>query len=319
MKGVRIAPPAAGRDPETWKQFSSTDGRFSAVFPGTPVVESRTVASADGGVPMRSFTVRTAVEYSVVYVDYPQPLENTERLHTFLANARDSGVKRVNGRLVEDRDESFDGHSGRVYKLEFGGGYVLVSRFIVVRNRLYIVAATTPGKNAPVEVARQSEADASRFLKSFKLSSGQSEAHQANDTDPLSAIVEGAVDGEVSRLLKTLGEKNELTLGICEEGAVCGRAGGEDGNPEVRKGTVIAKPLPPYPPIAKAARVSGAVCIQIVVDETGKVIAAQALSGHPLLQAASLKAARQTLFSPSLVDGKPVKAVGVITFNFILQ
>lgn len=319
VKGARIASSTAERNPETWKRFSSTDGRFSAVFPGTPVVETRTVASPDGGVPLRSFTVRTTAEYSVMYVDYPRPLENTERLGTLLTNVRDGSVKEMNARLIDDKEESFEGHAGSVYKMEFGGGHVLISKAILVKNRLYIVSATTPGKNAPVEVIRQSEADASKFLKSFQLSSGENEEPQADNADPLSATDEEAADGEVSRLLKTLDAKKESMFSICPKGAVCGRGGRKDERAEVQEGMVISKPLPPYPPIARAARVSGTVSVQIIVDETGKVMAAQVLDGHPLLQAAALKAARQALFTPTLFNGKPVKAEGVINFSFILH
>jgi len=270
---------------------------------------------------MRSFTVRTMAEYSVIYADYPWPIENTERLNTFLANVRDSGVKGMNARLIEDKEEAFEGHPGRIYKLEFGGGYVLISRTIVVKNRLYIVAATTYGKNAPVEVSRLSEADASKFLKSFTLSSGQNEEYQADNIDPTSARVEVTADGEVSRLLETFRENNELVLGMCEEGAKCEPVAvvGKNGKAEVRNGKAVSKPLPAYPPLAKAARASGTVRIQVIVDETGKVIAAQALGGHPLLHSASVKAARKTLFTPTLLNGRPVKVAGVITFDFMLQ
>jgi outer membrane biosynthesis protein TonB len=56
----------------------------------------------------------------------------------------------------------------------------------------------------------------------------------------------------------------------------------------------------------------------VVIDEEGKVIAAQAISGHPLLHAAALKAAREATFTPVLLDGKPFKIAGVIDFNFML-
>ena len=59
--------------------------------------------------------------------------------------------------------------------------------------------------------------------------------------------------------------------------------------------------------------------MKVIVDEEGKVIAAQAVSGHPLLQAAAVKAAREARFTPTLLDGKPVKVQGVITYNFVLR
>ncbi|HZI17353.1 MAG TPA: TonB family protein [Pyrinomonadaceae bacterium] len=87
----------------------------------------------------------------------------------------------------------------------------------------------------------------------------------------------------------------------------------------VLNGKAISKPQPPYPPIAKAARASGTVTVQITVDESGRVISASAVSGHPLLRAAAEGAARQARFSPTLLSGQPVKVTGVITYNFVLQ
>jgi protein TonB len=87
----------------------------------------------------------------------------------------------------------------------------------------------------------------------------------------------------------------------------------------VLNGKAISKPQPTYPPIAKAARASGTVTVQILVDESGRVVSASAVSGHPLLQQAAVAAARQARFSPTLLSGQPVKVSGVITYNFVLQ
>ena len=64
------------------------------------------------------------------------------------------------------------------------------------------------------------------------------------------------------------------------------------------------------------SKVSGAVAVQVTVDETGAVISAHAVSGHPLLQASAVVAARQARFSPTLLMGEPVKITGVIVYNF---
>ncbi|MEJ7709109.1 MAG: TonB family protein [Pyrinomonadaceae bacterium] len=84
-------------------------------------------------------------------------------------------------------------------------------------------------------------------------------------------------------------------------------------------GIAISKPPPPYPAIAKTARVHGPVTVQIIVDEAGKVISARPLSGHPLLVKAAVQAAYQARFTPTLLSKQPVKVSGVITYNFVLQ
>ena len=87
----------------------------------------------------------------------------------------------------------------------------------------------------------------------------------------------------------------------------------------VLDGKAISKPQPPYPPIAKAARASGTVTVQVTVDETGSVVSAEAVSGHPLLRPAAVAAAKQAKFAPTLQDGKPVRVSGVLTYNFVLE
>ena len=71
--------------------------------------------------------------------------------------------------------------------------------------------------------------------------------------------------------------------------------------------------------IAKAAKASGTVVVQVLVDENGNVVDAHAVSGHPLLQAASVSAARSAKFSPTKLSGEPVKVIGVITYKFVAQ
>jgi periplasmic protein TonB len=87
----------------------------------------------------------------------------------------------------------------------------------------------------------------------------------------------------------------------------------------VLNGKATSLPQPVYPPIARAAHASGTVTVQVVVDEEGKVLTARAVSGHPLLQAAAVAAARQARFTPTKLSGQPVKVTGVIIYNFAAQ
>ena len=76
---------------------------------------------------------------------------------------------------------------------------------------------------------------------------------------------------------------------------------------------------PPYPPAAKAVRASGAVNVQVLIDENGNVISASAVSGHALLRASAEAAARASKFSPTMLAGQRVKVTGVIVYNFTAQ
>jgi TonB family protein len=90
--------------------------------------------------------------------------------------------------------------------------------------------------------------------------------------------------------------------------------------PRVSKGVTSGEPLiktqPIYPSIAKQINASGEVQVSIIIGENGRVIEAKAIKGHPVLRAAAEEAARKWIFKPTLLDGKPVKQQGVLTFVF---
>lgn len=88
---------------------------------------------------------------------------------------------------------------------------------------------------------------------------------------------------------------------------------------EVLNGKAKFLPKPPYPPIGIAIRAQGTVNVQIMIDESGKILSARASSGPPVLRAAAVQAAYQARFDPTLLNGVPVKVSGIITYNFTLQ
>jgi protein TonB len=87
----------------------------------------------------------------------------------------------------------------------------------------------------------------------------------------------------------------------------------------VMNGKAIHLVTPPYPAIARSAHASGAVTVQVLIDENGSVVSAHAVNGHPLLQAAAVAAARASKFSPTKLSGQPVKVSGMIVYNFVAQ
>jgi periplasmic protein TonB len=85
----------------------------------------------------------------------------------------------------------------------------------------------------------------------------------------------------------------------------------------VVNGKASILPKPPYPISAKAVGASGAVNVQVSIDENGNVTSARAVSGHPLLRAVSESAARNAKFTQTFLSGQPVKVTGVIVYNFV--
>jgi protein TonB len=86
----------------------------------------------------------------------------------------------------------------------------------------------------------------------------------------------------------------------------------------VLNGTALNLPPPAYPEAAKRMRTQGIVSVDVILDETGKVVAANASSGPPILRDAAVQAALKAKFSPTKLSGQPVKVSGVINYKFAL-
>jgi TonB family protein len=67
---------------------------------------------------------------------------------------------------------------------------------------------------------------------------------------------------------------------------------------------------------AGSPNISGKVVVRVVIDETGKVISAEVEEGRIELRLSAVEAARKARFPPMLLEGKPVKITGVITYRF---
>ena len=97
--------------------------------------------------------------------------------------------------------------------------------------------------------------------------------------------------------------------------------GGSSSTDKLPKGVVNGKAIelvaPKYPAVARAAHVSGPVLVLVIIDPTGKVIAAQAVQGESLLHEAAVIAARESRFKPTLLKDKPVHVLGKIFYNFV--
>jgi hypothetical protein len=88
-------------------------------------------------------------------------------------------------------------------------------------------------------------------------------------------------------------------------------------------GTISEKPYPEvinsnkpkYPAAARAVRAFGEVLVKVKIDNQGKVVEANAVSGHPLLRQASANAAKEFLFGSSEMEEREV----LLTFVFLLS
>jgi TonB family protein len=87
----------------------------------------------------------------------------------------------------------------------------------------------------------------------------------------------------------------------------------------VLNGAALSLPVPQYPDSAKRMRQSGIVSVDVIIDEKGKVISAQATTGPTVLRETAVQAALKARFSATRLSGQPVKVLGVINYKFMLK
>jgi TonB family protein len=81
----------------------------------------------------------------------------------------------------------------------------------------------------------------------------------------------------------------------------------------------LSLPAPAYPDTAKRMRIAGTVTVEVVIDENGRVISAEANSGPATLRQVAVQAALRARFSPTKLSGHPVKVSGLINYKFSLS
>lgn len=87
---------------------------------------------------------------------------------------------------------------------------------------------------------------------------------------------------------------------------------------ELTIGKALSLPKPPFPSFNGKLGNNSSVLVEVVIDEDGNVISAKAISGHPMLKAMSVAAARHSKFSQTKISGVRVKAKALLTYEYIL-
>jgi protein TonB len=86
----------------------------------------------------------------------------------------------------------------------------------------------------------------------------------------------------------------------------------------VMAGNLLAKTLPQYPAIARAARIQGTVVLQATISKSGTIQNLRVISGPPMLQQTAMDAVRSWHYKPYLLNGEPVEVETTINVVFNL-
>lgn len=85
----------------------------------------------------------------------------------------------------------------------------------------------------------------------------------------------------------------------------------------LKPGRLTNSPKIDYPSDARLSRIGGTVVLTAKIDQKGSLFEVESVSGHKLLQGASMMAARKAKFSPTICDGTATMTAVVLTFSFL--
>jgi protein TonB len=76
--------------------------------------------------------------------------------------------------------------------------------------------------------------------------------------------------------------------------------------------------MPAYPPIARAARISGTVVLQATISKSGSIENLRVISGPPMLTQSAMEAVRTWRYKPYQLNGEPVEVETTVNVVFNL-
>jgi TonB family protein len=314
-----------------WEAFRPDGEEFTIVMPKDPKTESSTEQYHK--MELNTNLYLSAAEHGPVFAivslsgikSNPAMYTEFERLNSYVDAFKNWFPAKVRGKgaiakLTLVGDKTLNGNQGREYRMVIGD-LSGTAQVYATRRRFYAVVVLNTKKD---------DALSEQFLSSFYLPEKVAKpavSAAVAETPGAPVVVEGA--RVTKREPGAEGQPAEGTTpgtGAGTSSADGGTKPAEGTNQQpgqkapinggVLNGKAISLPQPAFPPIALQAKASGTVVVQVLVDEQGNVIGAHAVSGHPLLQAAAVAAARQAKFQPTFLLGEPAKVTGVLTYTF---
>lgn len=137
--------------PNSWQDFRSETGRFSAAFPGKPDIQNKE------GAYVYSANAPGEGLFMLTYVDAPSAA-NTELFTSIMPTEL---VKGLGGKITSEKDISLQNRSGKEFAFTTGFGFdglkAGTGRIYTVDKRVYLILAI-----GPEQISQQ-------FLNSFKV------------------------------------------------------------------------------------------------------------------------------------------------------
>lgn len=326
-----------------WETITPEGEEFTITMPKNPTTESAKFPYHKMELNTRLYLATSSAGPVLAVASFSgiksNPAQYTEfaRFNSYIDAFKDFFPPKVRtkdtviAKLTLVSSKPFQGHTGRSYKLTIGELSGSVHAF-VTRRRFYAVVSLNTKKDEALE---------EKFLSSFMLPERgpdppKNAATAANQAEPQQPQNEQTIDNkppdaEQAKAQAEQGRPTETANPNADPNAVNNTTGNQQqsqkeqtnpNQPNQRKPPVAGGPLNskaiylPQPEIP-AGDASGVVLVQVLVDESGTVVEARAISGPNHLHAAAVNAARLARFSPTLLMGEPVRVTGTLSYNFV--
>jgi hypothetical protein len=136
-----------------WQRFSSQEGKFTVLFPGTPRFSQQKMTSDNGELQVNLFTVNRPQEeakYTVAYIDYPaqyiQLLRSRNLVEQAIEQGKSTALQRVRGTVVSEEKKTLGDNVGMEVNYTTADGKFAKQRVFLVGNRFYQITAETTQK-----------------------------------------------------------------------------------------------------------------------------------------------------------------------------
>lgn len=326
-----------------WETISPDGEEFTVHMPKNPTTEATTfpyhkmelkarlyLAKSPAGVTLAIASLSGIKSDPSAYSDFARFNSYVDAFKDFFppkVRTKETALTKLT--LVSSRP--FQGHTGRSYKISIGELNGVAHAF-ATKKRFYVVVSLS---------TRKDEATEEKFLSSFMLPERQPDAPKIaaaptpaeNVEQPVTDNPEQANENPTGQAIRR--ERAAVQMGNESHTdnptttvAVDGVSGGggnakndaENKQPNVKKpingGMLNGKAIYLPQPMAVAGEATGVVLVQVLIDESGSVIDARAVSGPQNLHASAVTAARLARFTPTTLMGEPVKVAGTISYNF---
>jgi len=166
--GLIALVPLAVAGEADWMTFTSKDGGFSVLMPGTPTFTATTDHTVVGAVIENLYSLETSsATFSAEYTDLPGVATFFESDDSLYDDAKEGLLKRTGGKLISYYGIEQAGITGKEIQCVIPAAGKLPlqrlrARFLLKEKRLYVPSITIPG-------GKKDDPLFARYLDSFRL------------------------------------------------------------------------------------------------------------------------------------------------------